>query len=125
MTTTPSGKTLLDFGQNLVGRLRLTVSGGSCTTLTLRRAEVLADGEPCTRPLRHAVAIDTYTLRGEGTEVFEPRFTFHGFRHAEITGQPAGFDPATGVRAVVLHSARSAPAPYAIVPTVPRRPSVV
>ncbi|MFF4315752.1 family 78 glycoside hydrolase catalytic domain [Streptomyces sp. NPDC001507] len=104
MTTTPSGKTLLDFGQNLGGRLRLTVSGDSCTTLTRRRAEVLADGELCTRPLCHATATDTYTLRGEGTEVFEPRLTFHGFRHAEITGQPDGFDPATGVRAVVLHS---------------------
>lgn len=44
------------------------------------------------------------TLRGKGIEVFEPRFTFHGFRYAEITGQPDGFDPAMGVRAVVLHS---------------------
>ncbi|MFE8013925.1 glycoside hydrolase family 78 protein [Streptomyces antibioticus] len=104
VATTPSGKTLLDFGQNLVGRLRLTVSGDSGTTLILRHAEVLEDGELCTRPLRHAAATDTYTLRGEGAEVFEPRFTFHGFRYAEITGRPDGFDPAADVRAVVLHS---------------------
>ncbi|MGW9135688.1 family 78 glycoside hydrolase catalytic domain [Streptomyces sp. NPDC055681] len=105
VTTTPYGKTLLDFGQNLVGRLRLTLTGERGRTLTLRHAEILQDGELCTRPLRHAAATDTYTLRGEGAEeVFEPRFTFHGFRYAEITGAPDGFDPARAVRAVVLHS---------------------
>ncbi|MFJ2235050.1 glycoside hydrolase family 78 protein [Streptomyces sp. NPDC087859] len=103
VTTTPSGRTLLDFGQNLVGRLRLTVSGQAGRVVVLRHAEVLEDGELCTRPLRTAAATDTYTLRGEGAEVFEPRFTFHGFRYAEITGAPDGFDPTT-VRAVVLHS---------------------
>ncbi|MFC8672071.1 family 78 glycoside hydrolase catalytic domain [Streptomyces griseorubiginosus] len=103
VTATPSGRTLLDFGQNLVGRLRLTVTGASGTQVTLRHAEILEDGELCTRPLRTAAATDTYTLRGDGEEVFEPRFTFHGFRYAEITGQPDDFDPTT-VRAVVLHS---------------------
>lgn len=104
ITTSPSGRTVVDFGQNIVGRLRLTVSGEAGRTVTLRHAEVLEYGELCTRPLRTAAATDIYTLRGEGTEVFEPRFTFHGFRYAEITGQPEGFDPATGVTAVVVHS---------------------
>nr|WP_322723570.1 glycoside hydrolase family 78 protein [Streptomyces spongiae] len=101
--TSPSGRTILDFGQNLVGRLRLTVSGEAGRTLTLRHAEVLQEGELCTAPLRTAAAIDSYTLCGEEAETFEPRFTFHGFRYAEITGQPDDFDPMT-VRAVVLHS---------------------
>ncbi|WEH19733.1 alpha-L-rhamnosidase [Streptomyces sp. VNUA24] len=104
VTTTPSGGTLLDFGQNLVGRLRVTVTGEPGRHLVLRHAEVLENGDLCTRPLRTAAATDTYTLRGEGTEVFEPRFTFHGFRYAEITGAPDGFDAATAVKAVVLHS---------------------
>ncbi|WP_413098218.1 family 78 glycoside hydrolase catalytic domain [Streptomyces sp. Inha503] len=104
VTTSPSGKTVVDFGQNLVGWLRLTVSGEAGTRVTLRHAEVLEEGELCTRPLRTAAATDTYTLRGQGTEVYEPRFTFHGFRYAEITGAPDGFDPATAVTAVVLHS---------------------
>ncbi|MET7896575.1 glycoside hydrolase family 78 protein [Streptomyces mirabilis] len=104
VTISPSGKTVVDFGQNLVGRLRLSVSGEPGRTITLRHAEVLEDGELCTRPLRTAAATDTFTLRGEGTEVFEPTFTFHGFRYAEITGQPDDFDPATCVVAVVVHS---------------------
>jgi alpha-L-rhamnosidase len=35
-------------------------------------------------PLR--APLDTYVLKGAGREVFEPRFTFHGFRYAEVTG---------------------------------------
>ncbi len=99
----PSGKTILDFGQNLVGRLRINVSGPAGTTITLRHAEVLEDGELCTRPLREAQATDRYTLRGGGVETWEPRFTFHGFRYAEVEGWP-GDVPQDAVEAVVCHS---------------------
>ncbi|MFD8871460.1 family 78 glycoside hydrolase catalytic domain [Streptomyces sp. NPDC059590] len=101
--TTPSGRTVLDFGQNLVGRLRITVSGPAGHTVTLRHAEVLEGGELGVRPLREAEATDVYTLRGGGTETYEPRFTFHGFRYAEITGWPGPLDPAD-VQAVVVHT---------------------
>ncbi len=101
--TTPSGKTVLDFGQNLVGRLRIRVSGPAGHEITLRHAEVLEHGELSTRPLRFARATDTYVLRGEGTESYEPRFTFHGFRYAEIGNWPGPLDP-TRVEAVVLHT---------------------
>ncbi|MFG6279020.1 alpha-L-rhamnosidase [Microbacterium sp. 5K110] len=97
------GAILLDFGQNLVGRLRIRVSGPRGTTLTLRHAEVLEDGGLGIRPLRRAVSTDTYTLAGTGTEVWEPEFTFHGFRFAEIRGWPGKFDP-SAVTAVVVHS---------------------
>jgi len=100
--TTPLGGTVLDFGQNLVGRLRLTVDLPVGTTLTMRHAEVLEDGELGVRPLREAVQTDTFTLAG-GPVVLEPRFTFHGFRYAEISGWPGEVDPAA-VTARVLHS---------------------
>ncbi|KAA9108161.1 alpha-L-rhamnosidase [Microbacterium rhizomatis] len=101
--TTPSGQTVLDFGQNLVGRLRIRVSGPAGTEITLRHAEVLEHGELGTRPLRQAAATDRYTLAGSGVEVWEPEFTFHGFRYAEVAGWPGEFDPAD-VTAVVIHS---------------------
>ncbi|WP_320783058.1 family 78 glycoside hydrolase catalytic domain [Streptomyces sp. CRN 30] len=102
--TTPSGRTVVDFGENVVGRLRLTVTGPAGHTVTLRHAEVLEHGEPALRPLRAAAATDTYVLRGTGTpETYEPRFTFHGFRYAQIDGWPGPFDPAA-VEAVVLHT---------------------
>lgn len=103
VTTSPSGKTILDFGQNLVGRLRIRVAGAAGQTVTLRHAEVLEHGELATEPLRGAKATDTYTLRGGDIEEWAPRFTFHGFRYAEVTGWPGELDPADIV-AEVLHS---------------------
>lgn len=101
--TTPSGATVLDFGQNLVGRLRIRVSGDAGHTVTLRHAEVLEDGELSLRPLRLAAATDTYTLSGAGDEDWEPRFTFHGFRYAQVDNWPGELDPAA-ITAVVIHN---------------------
>ncbi|MGO7983796.1 family 78 glycoside hydrolase catalytic domain, partial [Rhizobium johnstonii] len=75
ITTSPSGKTLVDFGQNLVGWIRVSVEGPAGTEITIRHAEVLEGGELGTRPLRSALATDRFILSG-GTDVFEPTFTF-------------------------------------------------
>ncbi len=99
----PSGKTILDFGQNVVGRLRLRVQGPVGQTITLRHAEVLENGEVCVRTLRYAKAIDQYTLKGGGVETWEPRFTFHGFRYAEVSGWP-GELRLDDVQVVICHS---------------------
>ncbi|MFI7703955.1 glycoside hydrolase family 78 protein [Nonomuraea sp. NPDC049480] len=104
MLTGPSGETILDFGQNISGRLRIRVQGPAGHTVTLRHAEVLEDGALALRPLRHAAALDAYTLRGDAEpEEWEPRFTTHGFRYAQIDGWPGELDPAD-VQAVVCHT---------------------
>lgn len=103
ISVSPSGKTILDFGQNLVGWLRLKVHGPRGRRITLRHAEVLQDGELCTAPLRTALATDHCVLHGGGVETWEPRFTFHGFRYAEVTGWP-GELTADAIEAVVVHS---------------------
>ncbi|MGQ2914293.1 family 78 glycoside hydrolase catalytic domain [Microbacterium aurantiacum] len=96
----PSGGRILDFGQNLVGRLRIRVRGAAGTRLVVRHAEVLEDGELGIRPLRNAAATATFDLSG-GDDVLESRFSFYGFRYAEITGGEVAADD---VEAVVLHS---------------------
>lgn len=100
--TSPSGKTLVDFGQNLVGWLRFTVQGEAGQAITVRHAEVLEDGELGVRPLRSAKAADTFILSG-GEDSFEPTKTFHGFRYAEITGWPGELTEDV-LEAVVVHS---------------------
>jgi alpha-L-rhamnosidase len=92
ITTSPSGKTLVDFGQNLVGWVRLRVRGPEGSGITIRHAEVLEHGELGTRPLRSALATDHYILSGR-EDVFEPTFTFHGFRYAEVEGWPGDLKP--------------------------------
>jgi alpha-L-rhamnosidase len=99
----PSGKLIVDFGQNLVGRLRIQVSGQAGDAITIRHAEALDGGELALEPLRSARAEDGYVLKGGGVESWEPRFTFHGFRYAQIDGWPGTFDPVS-VAAVVIHT---------------------
>lgn len=103
ISQSPSGRTVVDFGQNLVGRLRISVQGPAGQVVTLRHAEVLEHGEISTRPLRHAKATDQYILKGSGVETWEPRFTFHGFRYAEVEGWPGELH-SSDLRAVVCHS---------------------
>jgi alpha-L-rhamnosidase len=103
VSPSPSGKVIVDFGQNLVGRLRIRVRGSGGETVTLRHAEVLYQGELATEPLRTARATDTYTASGRGVEVWEPLFTFHGFRYAEVDGWPTGIDR-DDIVAVVIHT---------------------
>ncbi|MHA7283274.1 family 78 glycoside hydrolase catalytic domain [Arthrobacter sp. TMS2-4] len=104
VTTSPTGRTILDFGQNLVGRLRLRLAGlERGQEITLRHAEVLEDGELCTRPLRGAASTDVYIAAGRDDVEWEPRFTVHGFRYAEISGWD-GMDPTTDIKARVYHT---------------------
>ncbi|MGY4859587.1 family 78 glycoside hydrolase catalytic domain [Cryobacterium sp. AP23] len=103
VSTSPSGATLLDFGQNLVGWLELDIDAPAGHTVTLRHAEVLENGELGVRPLRFAKATDHFTGDGQGLRSWSPAFTFHGFRYAEVSNWPGTFD-AGSIRAVVVHN---------------------
>lgn len=83
----PSGKTIVDFGQNFVGWVRIKAEGPPGTIIQLQHTEVLEDGEISTRPLRDAKACDTITLSGNSI-IWEPKFTFHGFRYVQVDGYP-------------------------------------
>ncbi|WP_251008710.1 glycoside hydrolase family 78 protein [Curtobacterium sp. ISL-83] len=80
-----NGRWLVDFGQNHAGRLRVSASGPAGAEIRIRHAEVLVDGELAVEPLREAAATDVLVL--DGTPVtWEPHFTIHGYRWAEIAG---------------------------------------
>lgn len=97
---------IVDFGQNLTGWLEIEIDGADAgDEIRLRHAEALTDaGNLSTTDLRSADATDTYVARGGGTETYEPRFTYHGFRYAQISGYPGEFDP-EAVTAKVVHTA--------------------
>jgi alpha-L-rhamnosidase len=98
----PSGKTLIDFGQNLVGWVRFAVRGRKDTSIVIRHAEVLEHGELGIRPLRHAKATDTFILSGS-LDYFEPTMTCHGFRYIQIDGWPGSVSE-EDIEAVVVGS---------------------
>ena len=98
--TTPTGETIIDFGQNMVGWVQLTVDGPRDTVITLRHAETLGpDGNFYTANLRRAKQTVTYVLDGEGERTLEPRFSFQGFRYVAIDGYVGELtlDRATGI----------------------------
>jgi alpha-L-rhamnosidase len=100
-----------DFGQNLVGWGQLNVSGPSGTTVNMIYAEKTnTDGSVDQSNINYLVALtqyfqrDIYVLKGSGLETYAPRFTYHGFRYAQVTGLPAAPTTNTLV-AQVVHTA--------------------
>ncbi len=88
-TSPKPGVYVFDLDQNLVGWCRLQGKGPRGTTVRLRHAETLqADGRLYVANLRSAPCTDRYTLKGDDIELYEPRFTYHGFRYVEVRGYP-------------------------------------
>ena len=103
--TTPKGETVFDMGQNMVGWVRLNVQGKKGDQVVLKFAEVLdKEGNFYTANLRSAKSTDTYILKGDGDEIYEPHFTFHGFRFVKVEQFP-GVPELENIMGVVIHSA--------------------
>ncbi len=107
VTEPEPGRWVFDLAQNMVGVVRIRVQQPAGTVITLRHAEMLnEDGTLYLENLRGAAATDTYVCRGGGVEIWEPRFTFHGFRYVELSGLSTSVAPPTiaDVTGVVLGS---------------------
>ncbi|WP_234572592.1 alpha-L-rhamnosidase [Rhodohalobacter sp. 614A] len=101
---TPGGDTVVDFGQNLVGWVKISAEGKAGTEISLVHAEVLdKEGNFYTANIRAAEQTNRFILKGEGVETFEPHFTFQGFRYVKIEGYPGELSE-DDLTAVVLHS---------------------
>ena len=99
----PKGKTIIDFGQNIVGWLRIHVRGLKGDQVNFTHTEVLDhNGECAIGPLRDCKAQDTLILSGEAL-TWEPKFTFHGFRYVQVDGWPSG-EPLDSIEALVVHT---------------------
>ncbi|EHK46078.1 uncharacterized protein TrAtP1_013184 [Trichoderma atroviride] len=103
-----SGQTLVDFGQNLVGKLqvRLPTSAPDGHKISFSHAEVLEHGELGTRPLRGARPVDNVALSQHQPSTWSPKFTFHGFRYVQVDGWPdnEGLPSHDEITALVMHS---------------------
>ena len=104
LTEPRPGMTVFDLGQNFAGFVRLKVRGPAGARVVLRFAEMLnPDGTIYTANLGAAWATDVYVLKGDGEEIWQPRFTYHGFRYVELTGYP-GRATAEAVTGIAVNS---------------------
>jgi len=105
MHNTKVGTFVFDLGQNIAGWVRLRVRGVAGTKILIRFAEdLLPDGTLDITTNQGARANDTFILKGTGVEVYEPRFTYHGFRYVEVSGFP-GIPTLESLEGRVVHAA--------------------
>lgn len=84
-------KYIFDFGQNFTGWAQLNIQGNKGQEITMRFAEEIdstGNIDPRSTGVFATQVIQTskYICSGEDIEIWEPRFTYHGFRYAEVTG---------------------------------------
>jgi alpha-L-rhamnosidase len=90
------GVYVFDFGQEIAGWCRLKANGPAGTHVKIRHAEMVApDGSLDVKNLWGVQQEEDYILEGHGSHVFEPHFTYHGFRYAELSGLSGKLKPDT------------------------------
>lgn len=104
------GVLLMDIRQNIAGWVRVKLKGAAGTVVTFRHGQMLSsDGRLYCTSLRGAPQTDVYVLSGDPDgELYEPRFTYHGFRYIEITGLASPEDLLSLVGCAISSSAPSA-----------------
>ena len=104
----PSGNWIFDFGVNIAGVPQITVNQPKGTHLKMRMGELLReDGsiEYNTTGVfaTGVVQTDEYICAGNGREVWNPRFTYHGYRYLELSGLAA--EPELDwIKTIVVHT---------------------
>lgn len=99
----PEGDTIVDFGQNLVGWVRLKAMGNKGDSIILHHAEVLdREGNFYTDNLRSALQRNIYILNGR-EQGFEPHFSWQGFRYVKVEGLGEIPNP-DAITAIALYS---------------------
>lgn len=108
MKSPKPGIYVFDMGQNFAGWAKLSLLAPEGTEIKLRFAEFLRqDGmiDPASTGVyaTNVVQTDKYICNGKGVEVWEPHFTYHGFRYVEMTGFP-GKPAIENIEGVFLHT---------------------
>ena len=91
ITEPKPGVYLVDFGRNMAGWVRWTASGHKDQLVTLDYNEAIHEDGTLDKKAQTTHTYGRYQheeciLSGATNEVFEPRFTYHGFRYVEING---------------------------------------
>jgi len=104
ITNPAPGIYLVDMGQNFYGTVRMKAHGPRGTEMRMVSAYGLKpDGTLKMADNRSARCTDVYTFKGQGTEVWNPRFKGQGFRRVQVTGFP-GTPTVDNFEGLVIHT---------------------
>ncbi len=85
---TPSGETVIDFGQNMTGYVEIKIKASRGSRIVIHHAEVLdKDGNFYNENYRRAKNEMVYVCSGEN-DTFKPKYTFQGFRYIRLSEFP-------------------------------------
>jgi len=109
--TSKTGRTVYDFRQNASGIISLKVKGNKEAKVTIRPDELINDEGNITQRSGGSPYEFSYILNGEGEETWQPKFTYYGFRYAdvEITEPENGSGKTEIIELKMLHTRNSAP----------------
>lgn len=86
ITQPEPGKWVYDLGQNASGIVGIAVKGKKGATVKITPGELLREDGRVSQKATGSPYYFAYTLKGEGTEIWQPRFSYYGFRYVEIEG---------------------------------------
>ncbi len=106
-------KWVYDFGQNASGIIELQVRGHRGDTVRIAPGELLQADKTVSQQTSGKGYYFTYVLKGDGLETWRPRFSYYGFRYAQVSGGvPTGQPNPTGrpeiVQLTALHTRNAA-----------------
>ena len=111
ISTSKTGRTIYDFGQNASGIISLKVKGNRGTQIIIRPDELINKKGNITQHSGGGPYEFNYILKGEGIEEWQPRFTYYGFRYADVEiREPERASTKTEILEIkMLHTRNSSP----------------
>lgn len=105
---------LFDFGQNASGIFEISVKGNRGDSIKITPAELLDENGQANQKASGQPHYYTYVLKGDGVEIWQPKFTYYGFRYLQVEGAvPTSENQNKGVAEIVeikmLHNRNSSP----------------
>lgn len=86
ITQPQKGVYMYDFGQNVSGIVELKVKGKKGQTVKLIPAELIKEDQLANQKATGSPYYFSYTLKGDGEEIWRPKFTYYGFRYVQMEG---------------------------------------
>jgi len=109
--TSKTGRTIYDFGQNASGIIALKVKGNRGARVRIRPDELVNEQGNITQVSSGGPYEFNYILKGGEAEEWQPRFSYYGFRYADVEIiEPNGSDKKTEILNIkMLHTRNSSP----------------